>query len=99
MAVGALMPIPPAETRGLPLDKLVHLCEYWLFAWLLVQAGHASGFARVRVLAVALLLSFSYGLLLESVQTVLPYRHGEWGDVAANALGSVMGVMMRRPRP
>ena len=94
MAVGALMPIPPTETRGLPLDKLVHLCEYWLFAWLLVQAGRACGFARVKVLAVAFLLSFSYGLVLEGVQLLLPYRRGQWEDMAANALGSLMGTMM-----
>lgn len=94
MGVVAALPLAAPEAGGLALDKLFHLCEYWLFAWLLVQAGHASGFARVRVLTVAFFLSFSYGLVLEGVQLLLPYRRGQWEDIAANALGALMGTMM-----
>ena len=94
MGVAAVIPVAAPEAGGVPLDKLFHLCEYWLFAWLLVQAGRASGFARVHALAVAFFLSFGYGLILEGAQLLLPYRHGQWEDVAANTLGTLIGMLI-----
>ncbi len=41
------------------------------------------------------LLMFGYGLLIEMVQIPLPYRHGSSTDVAANAIGILLGLGLR----
>lgn len=87
-----------------PLDKPIHLCEYALFAWCLVQAMFAPSFrageapARpgLPLLARAFLISVCYGALLEAVQGWLPYRHAEGWDLVANAVGAGLGVWMAR---
>ena len=85
-----------------PLDKLVHLCEYALFAWCLVQAMrsptrpdiHPAPQGGVHLLATAFLLSACYGALLEAVQGWLPYRRAEGWDLVANAAGAGMGALI-----
>lgn len=95
IAVGALIPIPPTKAPGLPwLDKLLHVCEYALFAWCLVRAARASGIPRSRTLALAFLLSTGYGMLLEALQAWLPYRAAEWGDLLANSVGTGLSLVM-----
>ncbi|MBI3088189.1 MAG: VanZ family protein [Candidatus Omnitrophica bacterium] len=94
IAVGALIPIPPAKAAGPPwLDKLLHVCEYALFAWCLVRAARASGMPRSRTLALAFVLSVGYGMLLEGLQAWLPYRAAEWGDLAANLIGTGLSLV------
>jgi len=92
IAVGAVIPVPPPQAPGIPLDKLLHLCEYLLLAWCVVRAAFASGFSPRRTFTVTWLLSGSYGLFLEGVQRLLPYRHAEWGDLMANLIGVGLGV-------
>ena len=94
MAVLAVLP-PQAGVSVGRLDKFLHLCEYLLFAWCLLQAMRAAGRER-RWLAWA--VAAGYGLLLEGVQAFLPYRSAEWGDAAANALGAAIGVMLAMAR-
>ncbi len=94
MAVLAVLP-PQAGVSVGRLDKFLHLCEYLLFAWCLLQAMRASGLER-RWLAWA--VAAGYGLLLEGVQAFLPYRSAEWGDAAANAIGAAIGVMLAMAR-
>ena len=77
---------------GLPLDKLIHLCEYLFLAWCVVQAARTSGFPRTKTLTVAFLLPTSLGVLLEGVQYFLPYRSAELLDAAANTMGTGLGL-------
>lgn len=85
-----------------PLDKLLHLCEYALFAWCLVQAmftppfraGQAPARPAMSLLATAFLLSTGYGALLEAVQSWLPYRRAEGWDLLANASGAGLGALI-----
>jgi len=93
IAVGALIPVPPTTAPGLPwLDKLLHVCEYALFAWCLLRAARASGIPRSRTLALAFLLSTGHGMLLEGLQAWLPYRAAEWWDLMANLLGTGLSL-------
>jgi VanZ family protein len=91
IAVLAVLPPTPGVSVG-RLDKLAHLCEYALFAWCLRRATHASAFSRLTGFLLAVGFSISYGVLLEGVQWWLGYRSAEWGDVAADALGAVLGA-------
>lgn len=88
----------PPTTPGVPLDKLFHLCEYLLFAWCIAQAGHASHWPAWKIRMAALVWPVTWGLLLEGVQSLLPYRSAEWADVVANALGAGLGVWITSNR-
>ena len=78
------------------LDKLAHLCEYLLFAWLLVQAIRATGGQDPEYRFWAWMYATSYGLLIELIQMMVPWRSAEWGDVAANAIGAACGAWIIR---
>ena len=101
VTVGAVIPVPASleAPAGLPLDKLAHLCEYLLFAWLLVQAATASRWSAPKRSLLAFALPVSYGLFLEGAQACLPYRSAELLDVLANTVGAGLGVWLARVLP
>ena len=74
------------------LDKPAHVCEYLLFAWLLVQAVRASRLPEREYVLWAWIWATSYGLLMELIQAMVPWRSAEFGDVVANAVGAALGV-------
>lgn len=83
------------------LDKIAHLCEYLGFAWLLVQAIRSSpahdpdvGGASREYLWWAWIYAASYGLLIELLQALVPWRSADWADAAANAVGAAIGVWL-----
>ena len=80
------------------LDKVIHLCEYAVFAWLLTQAIHATAHPpHVRFyLLWAWLYATSYGALMEVVQLMVPWRSADWLDAVANALGAALGAWIGR---
>ena len=88
------------------LDKAVHLCEYLLFAWLLMQAvraglpaGQADRLPQREYVWLAWMWATSYGLLIELLQGILPWRSGDLLDVLANALGAWWGVWLGERLP
>ena len=76
------------------LDKVVHVCEYLLFAWLLVQGVRASRMPEHHYLLWAWIYATSYGLLIELLQALVPWRSAELGDALANAIGAALGVWL-----
>ena len=74
------------------LDKLAHLCEYLLFAWLLMQAIRTGRLKEREYLLLAWVYATSYGLLIELIQGMLPWRSADLWDAAANAVGAALGV-------
>ncbi|MBI3996263.1 MAG: VanZ family protein [Candidatus Omnitrophica bacterium] len=94
--------MPTREWPGadLPyLDKVVHLCEYLLFAWILVQAVRASRMPERDYLWWAWIYATSYGVLMELVQLMVPWRSAEWLDVVANTAGAAIGVWVGQHVP
>ncbi|MBI3312397.1 MAG: VanZ family protein [Candidatus Omnitrophica bacterium] len=93
IAVGAVIPVPSKVGSAIgSLDKLLHLCEYLLLAWCTVRASRASGFPQAKTLTVAFLFPVGFGVFLEAVQGLLPYRSAELGDIVANTVGAGLGV-------
>ena len=89
------------------LDKVVHACEYLLLAWLLVQAlpptplvgGQAIRLHGLRAresLWLAWMFAASYGLLIEALQALVPWRSADLLDALMNALGAAAGVWLGR---
>jgi len=104
--VASVIPVEPGLSVG-HLDKAAHVCAYLVFAWLLIQAVRASSVedvaSRVPELDYRLwawIYATSYGLLMELIQAMIPWRSAEWGDALANAAGAALGVWLgpRFPR-
>lgn len=93
----AVCPVDPLpDVRH--LDKVLHLCEYWLFAWLLVQAIRAGRLVEPEYLVLAWMFATSYGLLIEVVQGLLPWRQMDLLDAATNAIGAAGGTFLMKFR-
>ena len=67
-------------------DKVVHLMAYAALGLLAVMSGIRWPWALTAVVC--------WGLLLEVVQGALGYRSFEWGDLVADALGALLGVLL-----
>jgi len=82
-------------------DKVVHVCEYLGFAWLLVRAIRVSRVPERDYLLWAWIYATSYGMLIELLQAMVPWRSADWMDALANAIGAAGGVWIgqRIPRP
>ena len=99
-AVFIVSVIPVTPTVSLPhLDKLVHLCEYLLFAWLLMQALRTSQFHEPVFGLWAWIYATSYGVLMELVQAMVPWRSASLIDIAMNAVGATLGVWIGQRWP
>ncbi|MBI3011965.1 MAG: VanZ family protein [Candidatus Omnitrophica bacterium] len=87
--------IPVEPTAGVPdLDKAVHLGEYLVFAWLMLQALRTNQMPRRMSLWWAWGSVTGYGLVMEGVQAMLPWRSAELADVVANGCGALLGVWL-----
>ncbi len=69
------------------LDKMVHFGIFLGFALLL----HLD---RRPTLGLTLLVSLVFAGAIELVQSLLPYRSGDWRDFAAGAAGAGVGVVL-----
>jgi len=93
IAIGAVAPVPPEPTTAPPwLDKFLHLCEYLLFAWCMVQGLRTSGPPTALALSLVFTVAAGYGAMLEGLQGWLPYRSAEWLDAVANGVGAALGL-------
>ena len=88
-------------TQALPVhhsDKIVHFFQYLVLAWLLVQAARAS---RLHVQGLRRTMwgaATGFGMLIELVQAMLPWRSAELLDMVMNGLGAAMGTWLFFPR-
>jgi hypothetical protein len=74
--------MPPA------VQNLLHLPEYALLSWLWSRAG-----ARPWI---AVTLSGCYAIFEEIYQTTVPGRYGSWTDLALDAVGIALGIVVFR---
>lgn len=84
----ALRPIT-AEEWFSGQDKLLHFAEYASFY---LWGGASFPDARWRLPAALL----AYGVAIELLQALTPYRTMSFADVVANALGLVLGAVLLR---
>ena len=98
MFIASVIPIDVQSPVG-HLDKVVHVCEYLLFAWLLVQAIRATQLEDREYVLMAWIYATSYGLLIEMIQAMLPWRSADWADAVSNAVGAALGVWLGQRFP
>jgi len=85
VGVVSLIPVPDVGVN----DKFSHLFTYFfLGGWFgLLATNRASlGWTIIGLIA--------YGILLELLQSMTAYRYAEWGDVLANAGGTMVGILL-----
>jgi len=84
----ALISLVPGPDIGVS-DKLSHLVTYFLLAgWFSLLAINRTrlGWSVIGLIA--------YGMLIELLQGMTSYRHPEWGDVLANGIGVLAGILL-----
>jgi VanZ family protein len=82
-----LVPLPAMDAPVLRFDKLHHALGHALLA-----AWAAMLFDRRRALLRACVGLLLFGLAIEGLQALLPWRSAELLDIAANALGVALGA-------
>ena len=83
----ALVSLMPAPDIGVS-DKLSHLVTYFFLS------GWFSLLAVNRVsLGWTVIGLVGYGMLIELLQGMTAYRYPEWGDVLANGVGVLAGIL------
>jgi len=88
--VGSLMPNPPSPDLQYG-DKLEHLCAYFvLMNWF------AQAVPRRRVLLAVGIVAF--GVAIEFLQGMTAWRSYDIFDMAANAMGVLLGWLAAPPR-
>jgi len=86
---------PSIDTsRGVHLDKLLHLVAYAVLGFLFARAYGASRLRGKVVLIIILGIASAslYGILDELHQYFVPHRRADLLDIGADILGSVIGV-------
>ena len=89
MLIGVLvLSLIPMPNTGVN-DKVSHLVVYFLLAgWFGLLAGSRS------VLLWTLVAVIAYGGLIELLQAMTTYRHADWADLLADAVGAVGGICL-----
>jgi VanZ family protein len=88
MVLVFLVPVPRMPlAESSQLDKVVHFGIFFGFALLFYIDRHW----RVWW---TLLVSFAFAAGIELVQSVLPYREGDWWDFVAGAAGATIGALL-----
>ncbi|MBL8314343.1 MAG: VanZ family protein [Rubrivivax sp.] len=85
----AFMPAQPQPDAAPHLDKLEHVVAFAALSFV----ARLGGDSRSPALRVGLAL-LAYGLLIEVVQSWLPSRHADVLDLAADAAGIVLGLLL-----
>ena len=91
-------PTPAAVPTFYLSDKLLHVAAYAVMAILFYRALglHAIGNTPVKRAVFSAALTVLYGISDEFHQSFVPGRSPEWLDVAADAVGAVVGVIIAR---
>lgn len=75
-------------------DKIGHFIAYSLLAWLACQAL-GNRLKRSSTIVIAFIYASVTGTILELLQANFTNsRQGDWGDIAANLLGGIIGCVV-----
>jgi len=89
-AITVLALIPWGEEIPRPFrwsDKLNHFAAFVVLANLMLEAYRPGAWRTVALLTL-------YGALIEGIQSFLPWRSAEWGDLGVDLLAASVGVLL-----
>jgi len=76
--------------------QIGHFTEFALLAWLLASWVAGRGGSAWRAAAAAWAAALAYGAVIEVLQIPLSYRSAQWSDLAIDAAGAALGVLVFR---
>jgi VanZ family protein len=86
--------------RLFSFDKVIHAAMYGLLAFLVMKAAlrqYSSWYLRYNAVKVTAIGVTAYGALIELYQELLlTDRYGDWMDVLANLIGTILGICIFR---
>ena len=88
----SVIPVSGPKT-DLPADKIAHFVFYGMTSIILFR-HFVKKATPVRAFYSSVAIARVYGAAIEVVQYFLPYRSFELGDMAANALGALLGCAL-----
>ena len=92
--------VPADVSMGITVsnfDKILHFFVYAIFAVLISGTLKTKFNAGItKIVLFTLISSVGYGILIELVQKVLPYREAEILDVYCNSLGALLGIIINK---
>jgi VanZ family protein len=92
-------PSVPFSIFGIPNDKVVHFLMFAPFpflAWFSFGKRPARR-KRLLILGAILLVGFVLAVFTEGIQWFIPYRSGDWRDLAADSLGLLASTLILIP--
>ncbi len=101
--VSSIPRLKPPDLKFYAADKLAHLAEYGIFAYLTFRSfvNIKPNMDLTMVWAISLIFLISFGLLDEFYQSFIPGRFSDLGDWLTDSLSAVLVVTflwMRRRR-
>ena len=89
--------LEPLQDDSLWIDKIVHLMIFMILAISYLNVG-TQGFKNFKFgnFGKALGAAVLFSILTETLQLLIPWRHGDFMDLAANILGvGLAGVLVK----
>ena len=77
------------------IDKGIHVALFSILCFLIVigfTKQNTFSYLRFNAEKASIFICISYGLLIEIIQFLLPYRTFSWLDVLANSFGAFGGI-------
>ncbi|MEY3051738.1 MAG: hypothetical protein RLY31_1523 [Bacteroidota bacterium] len=83
----------PVPQEWVPKDKVNHMLAYAGLAWLAFRALSVIQQTKRNHFLITFVAVVAYGMLMEFLQGLLPYRRFEWLDMAANLAGVILAYL------
>lgn len=95
----SVLPDMVPSTAQSNIDKLYHFAAYLVLGWLWAGAFLNSAFFKTKgmptAFAAAFAISFIFGMVVEIIQSYIPYRDAETLDLLANGAGALAGAVIQ----
>ena len=92
---------PPSNLPKLSIsftDKIAHFLVYFVLAVsMVIESRRNKDFVNIdkkNLMLKFIAVGVIFGIFIEFVQGIFPYRYFELGDILANSTGSVLGVLI-----
>lgn len=79
------------------LDKVIHCSIFAVQSFLLIvglKKQHSYSYLKFNAGKVSILATTVFGILVESIQGIIPARSFEWTDMLANMAGAFIGFLV-----
>lgn len=94
----SIIPVPETDIGSKGLDKVVHFTIYGITALLFYKLLYNMGGPGIIGL-ISVVIASLYGLIIEIIQSLIPYRSFSVSDILSNFLGAAAFIVLWRINP